>query len=130
MRKKPAEIDGDRARAHPPAHAQDDNNLGFAIFRLARRFSTEGSRQSLIEDFSALRHLDRIHCSVIIAHGTLETPEFQRQAREFAAALQQVNLPVTLLVGDGYNHFEIIETLANPYGLLGRATLRQMSLPK
>jgi arylformamidase len=35
---------------------------------------------------------------------------------------------VTLLVAEGYNHFEIIETLANPYGLLGRAVLEQMAL--
>jgi arylformamidase len=36
--------------------------------------------------------------------------------------------PVQLLVGEGYNHFEIPETLANPYGLLGRAALAQMKL--
>jgi arylformamidase len=34
--------------------------------------------------------------------------------------------PVDLLVGEGYNHFELYETLANPYGLLGRAVLEQM----
>jgi arylformamidase len=31
-------------------------------------------------------------------------------------------------VGEGYNHFEMLETLANPYGLLGRAVLAQMGL--
>ena len=36
--------------------------------------------------------------------------------------------PVELLVGEGYNHFEMLETLANPYGLLGRAALAQMKL--
>jgi arylformamidase len=35
---------------------------------------------------------------------------------------------VTLLVGEGYNHFELHETLGNPYGLLGRAVLQQMKL--
>jgi arylformamidase len=35
---------------------------------------------------------------------------------------------VTLIVADGYNHFEIIETLANPHGILGRAALEQMKL--
>ena len=29
----------------------------------------------------------------------------------------------TLLVGESYNHFEMLETLATPYGLLGRAVL-------
>ena len=33
-----------------------------------------------------------------------------------------------LIVGKGYNHFEIIETLGNPYGVLGRAVLEQMGL--
>jgi hypothetical protein len=31
-------------------------------------------------------------------------------------------------VGDAYNHFEISETLGNPYGLLGRAALEQLHL--
>jgi arylformamidase len=67
---------------------------------------------------------------VVLAHGTYETPEFQRQTREFAAALRAAGKPVTLLVGEGYNHFEIPETMANPYGLLGRAVLELMGLSK
>ena len=35
---------------------------------------------------------------------------------------------VQLLVGEGYNHFEIIETLGNPFGLLGHAALAQMGI--
>ena len=60
--------------------------------------------------------------------GTLETPEFQRQSRDFAASVKAAGKRVPLLVGDGYNHFEIPETLASPYGLLGRAVLAQMNL--
>jgi arylformamidase len=33
-----------------------------------------------------------------------------------------------LIVGEEYNHFEIMETFGNPYGLLGRAVLEQMKL--
>jgi arylformamidase len=65
---------------------------------------------------------------VLVAYGTCESPEFQRQARDFAAAVQTAGKPAQLLVGEGYNHFEIIETLSNPYGLLGRAVLEQMQL--
>jgi arylformamidase len=36
--------------------------------------------------------------------------------------------PVELIVGEAYNHFELLETLANPYGLTGRAMLAQMQL--
>jgi arylformamidase len=77
---------------------------------------------------SSQRHLDNLNAPVIVAHGTLETPEFQRQSRDFAAAVKAAGKPVQLLVAEGYNHFEIIETLANPYGLLGRAVLDQMKL--
>ena len=77
---------------------------------------------------SPQRHLDKLNAPVIVAHGTLETPEFQRQSRDFAAAVKAAGKPVQLLVADGYNHFESIETLANPHGLLGRAVLEQMNL--
>src|SRR5215831_8397747 len=59
---------------------------------------------------------------------TYETPEFQRQTRDFYAAVKAVGKPVELIVGEGYNHFEMLETLANPYGVLGRAVLAQMRL--
>jgi arylformamidase len=77
---------------------------------------------------SPQRHLDQLNAPLIVAYGTLETPEFQRQSRDFAAAVQAMGKPVQLLAGDGYNHFEILETLANPYGILGRAVLAQMKL--
>jgi arylformamidase len=77
---------------------------------------------------SPQRHLDKLNAPLIVAYGTLETPEFQRQSRDFAAAVKAAGKPVQLLAGEGYNHFEIPETLANPYGLLGRAALAQMKL--
>jgi arylformamidase len=81
-----------------------------------------------IEKLSSQRHLDRLVAHIIVAHGTLETPEFQRQNRDFAAAVKVAGKPVTFLIGQGYNHFEMFETLGNPYGLLGRAMLAQMKL--
>ena len=77
---------------------------------------------------SAMRHLDKIATPVVVAYGTNETPEFQRQSQEFAAALKERHHPVELLVGDGLNHFEILKTLADGQGLLGSAALRQMGL--
>jgi arylformamidase len=50
-----------------------------------------------------------------------ETPEFQRQTRDFAAALMAAGKPVQLIVGC-YNHYEMGETLGNPYAIMtGRA---------
>jgi arylformamidase len=82
----------------------------------------------VVELLSAQRHLDKFVAPVIVGHGTLETPEFQRQSREFTAALKAAGKSVTSLVGEGYNHFELHETLGNPYGVLGRAVLAQMKL--
>jgi arylformamidase len=82
----------------------------------------------VIEALSSQRHLEYLAAPVIVVYGTRETPEFQRQSREFAAAVKAAGKPVTLLVGEGYNHFEIQETLGNPYGVLGRAALAQMKL--
>ncbi len=79
---------------------------------------------------SPIRHLDKLRAPLVVAYGTLETPEFQRQSRDFAAAVERTGKPVKLIVADGYNHFEIIETLATPYGILGRAVLEQMKLTR
>ncbi len=77
---------------------------------------------------SAIRHLDKITTPVVVAYGSMETPEFQRQSRDFATALQERNHPTELLVGERLNHFEILETLADSQGLLGREALQQMGL--
>jgi arylformamidase len=80
------------------------------------------------EALSPLRHIDGITTPVVIAHGTCETPEFQRQSRDFFAALKAQGKSAELIVAEGYNHFELFETMANPYGIVGRARLRQMGL--
>jgi len=96
--------------------------------RLSARSAYVKFTDEIEQALSSQRHLNNLNAPVIIAHGTLETPEFQRQSRDFAAAVKATGKPVHLLVGEEYNHFEIIETLANPYGLLGRAVLEQMKL--
>jgi arylformamidase len=73
-------------------------------------------------DLSPLRHLDRLRHPVVVAWGTHESPEFQRQGRELAAAAE-AHGPVRTLVAQGLDHFEVLETLASPDGLLGRASL-------
>jgi arylformamidase len=77
---------------------------------------------------SPIEQLDRLHAPTVVAYGTCETPEFQRQNREFTAAVENAGKKVRLLVGEHYNHFELPETLGNRYGLLGRAALDLMGL--
>src|SRR5678815_449438 len=80
------------------------------------------------EALSPQRHLEQLHARLVVAYATLDSPEFQRQSRDFAAAVKSAGKPVELLVARGYNHFEAPETLGNPHGLLGRAALAQMGL--
>jgi arylformamidase len=96
--------------------------------RLSARSSYVKFTEEMEQALSTQRYLDKITTPVVLAHGTLETPEFQRQTREFAAALKAANKPMQLLIGKGYNHFELAETFAHPYGVLGRAMLEQMKL--
>ena len=96
--------------------------------RLSARNAYVKFTDEMEEALSPQRHLQRINCPVVVAYGTLETPEFQRQSRDFASALKQANKKVELLAGQGYNHFELAETLASPYGVLGRAALELLQL--
>jgi arylformamidase len=80
----------------------------------------------VVEALSPLGHLDRLVTPIIVAHGTLETPEFRRQNREFAAAVKAAGKPVPFVVGEGCKHFERQETIGNPYSPVGRAVLNQM----
>ena len=96
--------------------------------RLSARSSYVKFTDETENALSTQRHLDKLNAPVVVAYGALETPEFQRQSRDFAEAAQKAGKPVQLIKGEGYNHFEIIETMANPYGLLGRAALEQMKL--
>ena len=96
--------------------------------RLSKRSDYVAFTDEAEDKLSPQRHLDRLTCPVIVAYGTFETPEFQRQNREFAAAVRAAGKPVTLLVAEGYNHFEIAEAIGNPLSLLGSALLEQMKL--
>jgi len=83
-----------------------------------------------VEALSPIRHVGHLACPVVIAYGERESDEFKRQARDFAAAIERHRVPVAveLVEGPGLNHFEIINTLGSPTGLLGRLALRQMGL--
>ncbi len=96
--------------------------------RLSKRSKYVKFTDEMEQALSAQRHIDKLHTPLILAHGTYETPEFQRQTRDFYAAVKAAGKPVELAVGEGYNHFEMLETLGNPCGLLGRAVFAQMRL--
>jgi arylformamidase len=96
--------------------------------RLSKRSEYVKFTDQVEHALSAQRHLDMINCPVTLVYGSLETPEFQRQSRDFAAAVRAAGKAVQIVVAPGYNHFEVNETLASPYGFFGRAVLEQMKL--
>jgi arylformamidase len=80
-----------------------------------------------VEKLSAMRRIDRILCPVIVTYGTCESPEFQRQGREFAQALRNEGKQVNFFAVVGANHFEMMEQLHNPYGFVARAALAMLA---
>ena len=96
--------------------------------RLSARSSYVKFTDAMEAALSAQRHLDKVHTPLVLVHGTNETPEFQRQTRDFHAAVRAAGKPATLIVAKGHNHFELGESLGNPYGVLGRAAFEMMKL--
>ena len=96
--------------------------------RLSKRSSYVKFTDEMEQAMSSQRHLDLLRAPVTVTYGTNETPEFQRQSRDFAAAVRAVGKPVELIEAANYNHFEMLESLANPYGPNGRAALALMKL--
>ena len=85
---------------------------------------TDEAEQAL----SSQRHIDRLNAPIVVAYASLDSPEFQRQSRDFAAAVKAAGKPVKLVVAPNYNHFEAPELFGNPYGIVGREVLAQMNL--
>ncbi len=78
------------------------------------------------EELSIVRQAGRLRSRLLLAHGSAETPAFRIGARDLAAELARQGRDAALRVAEGYNHFEVVETLANPYGVLGREMLHMI----
>jgi arylformamidase len=96
--------------------------------RLSKRRLYVKFTDDIEQAMSSQRHLDLLRAPVIVTYGTNETPEFQRQSRDFAAAVHAARKPAELIEVANYNHFEMVESLGNPYGPNGRAALALMRL--
>jgi arylformamidase len=96
--------------------------------RLSKRSSYVKFTDEIEQAMSSQRHLDLLRVPIVVTYGTNETPEFQRQNRDFAAAVQTAGKPAELVEAVSFNHIEMVETLGNPYGPNGRAALSLMKL--
>ena len=101
-----------------------------APVRLSKRANYVKFTDAMVEQLSPIRHLDRLSAPLIVSYGTYETPEFIRQAKEFAAAVRDAGKLRELIVAENYSHLDLPETLCNPYGVLGAAVLKMMGLGK
>jgi arylformamidase len=101
-----------------------------APVRLSARANYVKFTDAMVEALSPIRHLDRLGAPVIVSYGTYETPEFIRQAKEFAAAVRDAGKLRELVVAENYSHLDLPETLCNPYGLLGDAVLKMIGLAR
>lgn len=96
--------------------------------RLSKRSSYVKFTDEMEHAMSSQRQLGLLRAPVTLTYGTNETPEFQRQNRDFAAAVRAGGKPVELIEAANYNHFEMIESLGHPFGPNGRAALALMKL--
>jgi arylformamidase len=77
---------------------------------------------------SAVNNLQYLVSPIYLSAGTLDTPEFQRQTRDFATLLRSIGKKVTYRISYGCAHMEVPESFANPYGVVGRMGLEMMGL--
>jgi arylformamidase len=96
--------------------------------RLSKRSTYVAFDDAMEQSMSSQRQLDMLRAPITVTYGSEETPEFQRQNRDFAAAAKAAGKPVRLIEATGYNHFEMAESLGHPYGPNGRAALALMKL--
>ena len=96
--------------------------------RLTKAFDYVKFTDASEEALSPQRHLARLKAPLAVAVGGKDSPEFIRQARDFAAAVTAAGGTATLIEAPGFNHFEMSESLGNPYGPAGRAALTLMGL--
>ena len=96
--------------------------------RLSKRGYYVKFNDAMEQAMSSQRHLDLLHAPIVVTYGSNETPEFQRQNRDFAAAVKTAGKAVQLIEAANYNHFEMGESIGNPYGPNGRAALAMMNL--
>jgi len=96
--------------------------------RLSKRSSYVKFTDDIEDAMSSQRHLDLLRTPIIATYGTNETPEFQRQNRDFIALVKAAGKSAELVEAVSFNHIEMAESLGNPYGPNGRAALRLMKL--
>ena len=125
-------VSGWSAGGHLTAMALADADAGLAISGI---FDIEPCRLNYLNDalrltmeeqvlLSPIRQLPRSSPPLVIAYGTAELPELQRQSRDYHNARRHAVLPSELVPLDDHDHFSILEEMADPNGKLTDALVR------
>jgi arylformamidase len=77
---------------------------------------------------SPIHHIPDNGCPLVIGFGSLETDEFQRQGRAFAAAWGERGLSCQLVPVEGRHHYSINAVLSDPDGDLVTPFLKNMGM--
>lgn len=93
--------------------------------RLSSRSRYINFTDGMEESMSPQRNLKNLSAPLTLAYGLKESPEFKRQTVDFASALQRAKKKVEVITSD-LNHFELLESLANPDSPIFQAALKIM----
>jgi arylformamidase len=75
---------------------------------------------------SPIRHIPSPGCPLVVAVGALESDEFKRQSRDFAAAWQKAGNACTFIERDGKHHYSLGDDLDDPESPLLRAFFKMI----
>jgi arylformamidase len=95
----------------------------------ARSSYVKLSRDEVLELSPGL-HAQRMKCPAVVGYAEHDTDEFQRQSREFTAALDKAGRPGRLVRYPGLNHFELMEKYGDASHALIRGIFEQMGIPR
>ena len=82
-----------------------------------------------LQDLSPHRHLHQFNMPIALLCGEQESPEFKRQALEFAKCLSDRDAHLHFFWGRGLNHFEMLKSFASPDGVMSQALVKLMQSP-
>lgn len=115
------------ARGLPPAPVRAAVFVGgmydLAPVMLSARSSYVSLDPAEVAELSPARHADRVRCPVTLVSGERESPEFRRQTKAFAAALEGEGRLAGMIEMQGADHFDVNEAFGEPGSPVHQAVL-------
>jgi arylformamidase len=85
-----------------------------------------GLDEAEAERNSPILHIPPMAGELVVAYGTRELPELCRQSADYAQAWAERALAGQVLPVDGADHFTVLDTLADPKGVLAQALVQMV----